>query len=190
MMGIKVVILLLHSSNTFCQNKKGPFTHLPNVSKGVVEVVERQKSCDRNPQLQIQIEESYKLGSNLPLLRRVIILYLLSLPVHCVSLSPLSLCQTLPRSAGLSATDGQVEIVTVKWRHCCLLSSHPGGSGLAWPRPFLSSPLPIPFPAYCIFNQPGSSNIEPRDQRPWPVNQALPLLRVATSLQRPTQFLR
>lgn len=86
MIGIKGVILLLHSSNTFCQNKKGPFTHLPNTRKGVA------AGKDRNPviQLQLQIEESYKLGSNLPLLRQIIILYLLSLPVHCVSLCYLS----------------------------------------------------------------------------------------------------
>lgn len=87
MIGIKVVILLLHSSNTFYQNKKGPFTHLPNTPKGVV------AGKDRNPviQFQLQIEESHKLGSKLLLLRQIIMLYLPSLPVHCVSLSLLSL---------------------------------------------------------------------------------------------------
>lgn len=61
----------------------------------------------------------------------------LSLPYLCkqrCALLYLLLGWVLP----VAAIDGQVEIVTMKWRHRCLLSSRPGGSGLAWPWPFLS----------------------------------------------------
>lgn len=49
MIGIRVVILLLRSSNTSGQKKKGPFTHLPSRQMGTF------GDIDRNPVIPPQL---------------------------------------------------------------------------------------------------------------------------------------